>query len=118
MTSNDYSFTEYQLGADAVAKYPEVGTGSLNARLYAVLGLNGEAGEVAEKFKKIMRDKDGVFSEEDEEEILKEIGDVLWYAAALSSEMGHSLEEVAIRNLDKLNSRKERGVLAGSGDNR
>lgn len=115
---SDYTFTEYQLGVDAVAKYPEVGSGSLNARLYAVLGLNGEAGEVAEKFKKIMRDKEGIFSDEDTDEILKEIGDVLWYAAALSAEMGYSLEEVAIRNLEKLNSRKERGVLSGSGDNR
>lgn len=116
--SNDYSFTEYQLGVDAVAKYPEVGTGSVNAMVYGVLGLNGEAGEVAEKFKKILRDKGGVLTQEDEDEILKEIGDVLWYAAALAAEMGYSLEEVAIRNLNKLNSRKERGVLNGSGDNR
>lgn len=114
----DYTFTEYQLGVDAVSRYPEVGSGSLTARLYAVLGLNGEAGEVAEKFKKIMRDKEGVFTQEDEDEILKEIGDVLWYAAALAAEMGYSLEEVAVRNLAKLNSRKERGVLSGSGDNR
>lgn len=114
----DYTFTEYQLGVDAVAKYPEVGSGSLNARLYAVLGMNGEAGEVAEKFKKIMRDKGGVFTQEDEDEILKEIGDVLWYTAALAAEMGYSLEEVAVRNLAKLNSRKARGVLNGSGDNR
>src|SRR4051812_31052977 len=102
--SNDYSFTEYQLAADNTARYPEVGTGSISAITYAVLGLNGEAGEVAEKLKKIIRDKDGVLEQEDVDEIIKEAGDVLWYLASLTSELGHSLESAALRNIDKLSS--------------
>lgn len=115
---SDYTFTEYQLAADNTARYPEVGTGSIGAITYPVLGLNGEAGEVAEKVKKIIRDKDGVLDQTDVDEILKEAGDVLWYLASLASELGYSLEEVAKRNIEKLSSRKERGVLSGSGDNR
>lgn len=113
-----YTLNDYQERIKSFAKYPEVGTGSLTARLYDVLGLNGEAGEVAEKFKKIMRDKGSVFSLEDDEEILKEMGDVLWYLAALASEMNYTLEEVALYNVNKLQSRLERNVLGGNGDNR
>lgn len=83
-----------------------------------LLGLVGEAGEVAEKFKKILRDKDGVLSDQDKKEIVKELGDVLWYTSALSHYLGVSLEDVAEGNLNKVLGRKQRGVSHGSGDNR
>jgi NTP pyrophosphatase (non-canonical NTP hydrolase) len=86
--------------------------------LHWVLGINGEAGEIAEKVKKIIRDKQGEVSDEDKAEMAKEIGDVLWYLAVFAHHLGVPLEEVAKQNLDKLQSRKARGVLGGSGDNR
>ena len=78
------------------------------------LGLVGEAGEVSEKIKKIFRDKDK-FSDE---EVLKELGDVLFYTVALSNIFGGNLREIMEMNMDKLNDRQQRGVLKGSGDNR
>lgn len=86
--------------------------------LHWVLGINGEAGEVAEKLKKIIRDKNSEMSEEDKKELAKEVGDVLWYLAVFSHHLGVDLEDIAQSNLDKLQSRKARGVLSGSGDNR
>lgn len=86
--------------------------------LHWVLGINGEAGEIAEKVKKIIRDKNAVVSEEDKAELAKEVGDVLWYLAVFAHHLGVPLEEIAQQNLDKLQSRKKRGVLQGSGDNR
>jgi NTP pyrophosphatase (non-canonical NTP hydrolase) len=86
--------------------------------LHWVLGLNGEAGEVAEKLKKIIRDKNSVVSDEDKAELAKELGDVLWYLAVFASELGVPLSGIARGNIDKLQSRKARGMLGGSGDNR
>lgn len=86
--------------------------------LHWVLGLTGEAGEVAEKLKKIIRDKESIVSEEDKIELAKEIGDVLWYLAVFAHDLGVPLSEIAQANLDKLKSRQARGVLGGSGDNR
>lgn len=86
--------------------------------LHWVLGLNGEAGEVAEKLKKIIRDKNSLITEEDKQELAKEIGDVLWYLAVFAHDLGVPLEQIAQQNLDKLKSRKDRGVLGGDGDNR
>lgn len=86
--------------------------------LYRTLGLVGEAGEVAEKVKKIIRDKNGELSPEDKQELVKEMGDVLWYLQALSNYLGVPLEEVAKGNLTKLQSRKSRDALHGAGDNR
>lgn len=86
--------------------------------LHWVLGINGEAGEVAEKVKKIIRDKQGDISEEDKRELAKELGDVLWYLAVFANQLGFSLDSVATDNLEKLQSRKQRGKLTGSGDNR
>ncbi len=83
-----------------------------------LLGLVGEAGEVAEKFKKIIRDHGGIVTNEDKQEIAKELGDVLWYVSALSDYLGISLEEVASLNLKKVLGRKARGKSHGSGDNR
>jgi NTP pyrophosphatase (non-canonical NTP hydrolase) len=84
----------------------------------AVLGLVGESGEVAEKFKKLIRDKAGALSGEDKTEIVKELGDILWYINSVSESIGSSLEEVAAKNVEKIMSRKERGVSRGDGDNR
>lgn len=86
--------------------------------LEKAFGLVGEAGEAAEKFKKLIRDHDGVLNEERKAEIIKEFGDVLWYISALSHYLGVPLSEVAQGNLDKVLSRKERGQTKGSGDNR
>jgi NTP pyrophosphatase (non-canonical NTP hydrolase) len=82
------------------------------------LGVAGEAGEVCEKVKKVLRDKNGAFDNEAIEAIMLELGDLLWYVAALASELGSNLEMVAVLNLLKLEDRKERGKLHGSGDSR
>ena len=84
------------------------------------LGLAGETGEVLEKIKKMIRDKNGVFSPtpEDIAELKKELGDVLWYLSALAFYNGIDLDDVARANLSKLRSRKERNQIHGSGDNR
>lgn len=88
------------------------------ALLSQVFGLAGESGEVAGKFSKLIRDKHGKLSDEDTVEIIKELGDVLWYVNSIADLLGSSLEQVAQANLDKVLSRKERGVVSGSGDNR
>lgn len=82
------------------------------------LGVAGEAGEVADKVKKVLRDADAVLSPEDKTEIAKELGDVLWYIAVMAQELGVSLEDVGDQNITKLRSRQARGVIGGSGDNR
>lgn len=93
--------------------------GEISPELTAqVLGLVGESGEVAEKFKKLIRDKNGQLSKEDRTEIIKELGDILWYINAVAQLLGSDLSAVAQSNLDKVLSRKERGVTKGSGDNR
>jgi NTP pyrophosphatase (non-canonical NTP hydrolase) len=107
-------FNEYQNKARETAFYPDKD----NNFIYPTLGLVGEAGEVAEKIKKVLRDEAGIVSEEKKLEIAKELGDVLWYIANLSKELGLDLETVANMNLDKLFSRKDRGTLGGNGDNR
>jgi NTP pyrophosphatase (non-canonical NTP hydrolase) len=82
------------------------------------LGIAGEGGEIAEKVKKYIRDNKATISDEQKKELAKEIGDVLWYLAVLANTLGVSFDEVAKMNLAKLASRKERGMLTGSGDNR
>lgn len=103
---------EYQQAALETAVYPEE-----YRIIYPALGMTGEAGEVADKVKKVIRDY-GSFTDERKHEIVKEIGDVLWYCATLANDLGYTLEEVGIMNIEKLKSRKERGVISGSGDNR
>ena len=83
-----------------------------------LLGLVGEAGEVADKFKKIYRDSAGNMTDDQKENMVKELGDVLWYISAISCYLGVSLDDVAQNNLDKLLDRKARNKLGGSGDNR
>jgi len=108
------NFEEYQKQSRTTAMYPNLG----NNFIYPVLGLAGESGEVSEKIKKVIRDDGGVVSDIKREEIKKELGDVLWYIAQICTELNLSMEEVAKFNLEKLFSRKERGVITGSGDNR
>ena len=83
-----------------------------------VLGLVGESGEVAEKVKKLVRDKNGAIDDATRADLLKELGDILWYVNAVSKLLGSNIGEVAENNLQKVLSRKERGVSKGSGDNR
>lgn len=108
------TFEEYQNLSRETAIYPDKG----NNFIYPTLGLVGESGEVAEKIKKVLRDQNMTISDDTRRELLKELGDVLWYLANLGVELGISFEEIAKANIEKLRSRKERGVLHGQGDNR
>ncbi len=108
------TFSDYQNKARTTAFYPDLG----NNLYYPTLGLCGESGEVAEKIKKIMRDNEGAVSDQHKAEILKELGDVLWYLSNLASELDLDLADVAEQNIRKLFSRKQRGRLKGNGDNR
>lgn len=104
---------DYQTAAKATAVYPEQYT-----VIYPALGLCGESGEVAEKVKKILRDNGGEISAERRLELSKEIGDCMWYVAALATDLGLSCSDILSENLEKLNSRKLRGKIGGSGDDR
>lgn len=106
-------FSDYEEDAAKTAIYPQD-----SKIIYPTLGLNGEAGEIAEKVKKVIRDSGGHFNVNHKAEIGKEIGDVLWYLTALAHDIGLTLEDCAAVNLEKLRNRQERGVLGGSGDNR
>src|SRR4051794_24872408 len=104
---------DYQRLSRRTAEYPR------SAWLaYPALGLAGEAGEVAEHAKKVIRDDGGTLTDERRRAMAKELGDVLWYVAQVASELGLDLDEVAQANLQKLLSRQRRGVLSGSGDER
>jgi NTP pyrophosphatase (non-canonical NTP hydrolase) len=109
------NFDEYQKRALTTAS----STGNeFKDIMHWILGVSGESGEIAEKAKKIIRDKKGAISEADKAELSNEIGDVLWYLAVLAHELGIPLEDIASNNLAKLKSRQHRGVIGGSGDNR
>ena len=114
MNDELYHFDLYQDAAEATAVYPNKG----DNLYYPALGLAGEAGEVCEKIKKIMRDQNGHLTEDNAQELSKELGDVLWYVAAIATEINMSLSAIAEDNMAKLQDRLDRGVLKGSGDNR
>ena len=107
------TFKEYQSQAVETAIY---GAGS--TIIYPALGLANEAGEVLGKIKKVLRDKEGVFDQESSKAIGDELGDVLWYIAALARDLDISLEDIADKNIAKLKDRRARNVIQGSGDNR
>ena len=107
-------FDNYQIEARKTAIYPDKDKNFI----YPTLGLVGESGEVAEKIKKILRDKNGNFDYESKIALRKELGDVLWYLSNLCDELDFSLDEVAEENLEKLNNRLSRGKISGSGDSR
>jgi NTP pyrophosphatase (non-canonical NTP hydrolase) len=105
--------SDYQRLSRRTAEYPR------DAWLaYPALGLAGEAGEVAEHAKKAIRDDRGQVSDERRSAIAAELGDVLWYVAQITTELGLDLDQIAAANLQKLLSRQQRGVLSGSGDER
>lgn len=116
------NLNDYQIRCQETAIYPNRGRNLV----YPTLGLMGEAGEVAEKVKKFIRDwgycvgapLDSQLTDEQVDVVTMELGDVLWYVAAIASELGISLTEVAMVNLGKLSSRQARQVLHGSGDRR
>jgi NTP pyrophosphatase (non-canonical NTP hydrolase) len=105
---------EYQKQARATARYPVIG----HPVIYPALGLTNEAGEVAGKIKKIFRDKNGIIDEGDILALQSELGDVLWYLAQVSTELGLSLDEIAAHNIVKLQDRLSRGKIHGDGDER
>lgn len=116
---------EYQEQAMTTAVYP---MGILRSErngalfdiglIYAALGLVNEAGEFAGKIKKDMRDKLGALDEDTRVAMIAELGDVLWYVAAVATELGYTLEDIAKRNIIKLADRAERNVIKGDGDDR
>jgi NTP pyrophosphatase (non-canonical NTP hydrolase) len=106
-------FEDYQTQASKTAIYSDA-----DVIIYPALGLFSESGEVAGKVKKVLRDNNGQFLPEHREAIADEVGDCLWYIASLATDLGFGMEEIAQRNLDKLNSRMARNVIQGSGDNR
>lgn len=114
------TINDYQKKAHETADYPsgEIGGAVKVDYLYPVMGLSEEAGEVAGKFAKAVRDSNGFISPERKTEIEKELGDVMWFIAEICTCLDVTLEEVAEKNLAKLASRKQRGVIHGSGDNR
>ena len=107
-------FDDYQIEARKTAIYPNKDENFI----YPTLGLVGESGEVAEKIKKILRDKNGIFDYESKLALKKELGDVLWYLSNLCDELDFSLSDVANENLEKLNLRLSKGKISGSGDDR
>ena len=111
--TNALQFNDYCKAAASTDRYPN----ECKPWVYA-LGVTGEAGELADKIKKVYRDKNGIFKQEDRNEIMKELGDILWYVTRLGATLGFSLEEIAAANMAKLADRAKRGVIGGSGDNR
>lgn len=110
---NSMLISEYEEIVKETAVYP-----STHRILYPALGMAGEAGEVANKVKKIIRDGIDAQPEDWRTQIAKEIGDVLWYCAALAHDLNVPLSVIAAQNKDKLLARKKKGTLKGSGDDR
>lgn len=108
------TLNEYQNKAAETAIYPTLG----HPMVYPALGLAGEAGEVAEKVKKLCRDHDGIITAGIRQAIGKELGDVLWYVAETARQAGLSLEDVALMNVEKLTARVANDTLHGEGDDR
>jgi NTP pyrophosphatase (non-canonical NTP hydrolase) len=109
------NFNSYQVFVGTTALYPNHGHGDI---AYPVLGLASEAGEVAGVAKRVLRDDGGKLTEARKNELLDELGDVLWYIAALATELDTPLEDIAMRNYHKLGDRAVRGVIQGKGDKR
>ena len=109
------TFDEYQKKAPDTAIHVD---DPLMDKTVWVLGIGGEAGEVVDKWKKIVSYNGGKVTGDDIVELKKEVGDVLWYLAMFADSLGLSLDEIAQENLAKLASRKARGTQIGAGDNR
>lgn len=106
--------TQYAAAIQEFCIYPDVGLGTDAEKTYLCLGLASEAGEIAGMMKKEMRD----LKDASREAWLSEFGDVLWYSTRIMDMYGFSLEDVMLHNVAKLNDRKNRNKLTGSGDNR
>lgn len=106
---------DYQVKAHGTSLATKIGD---TTYLYPVLGLVNEAGEVAGKIKKVFRDNNGVITPEVDEVLDGELGDVLWYLSELCTQLGKSLDVIAFKNIAKLEDRKKRNMIQGSGDNR
>ena len=106
-------FEDYQTQARKTAIYSDADT-----IVYCLMGLCSEVGELAGKYKKLLRDSNGQVTPEFRADMAAELGDVQWYVSNLATDLGYGLEQIAQMNLDKLNSRMSRGVIQGSGDNR
>ena len=113
MEMDEISFNQYQRLAKTTDIYPEE-----QALICHIFGLLSEAGEVADKVKKIFRDKNGKFSDESKKEIAYELGDVLWYISNIAYDIDFTLDEIQEINIQKLSDRKERNKIGGSGDHR
>lgn len=111
-------FNEYQAKAIKFDLYRSGMSISSNGLLEKVLGLVGESGETADKFKKIIRDNGGQINNEDRLEIVKELGDVLWYVSAIATYLDVPFDDIAQVNIKKLEDRAKRSKLHGSGDDR
>ena len=109
-------FTEYQARTSETAVYP--GQGEFMGLAYAVLGLVGEAGETGEQIKKTWRDDGQILTPERVAKIRKELGDTLWYAARVATEIGADLGDVANENIEKLRARKAANLIHGEGSDR
>jgi NTP pyrophosphatase (non-canonical NTP hydrolase) len=122
MTGYPLTFVQYQEAQKATAIYPDnvrlINTDGDTIALYPFFGLSGEIGEVSEKIKKIIRDRGGIIGDVEHVELVKELGDILWYVSACAHELGIPLAVVAQRNIMKLRQRQENNTLQGSGDNR
>ena len=107
------TFEEYSRDALATSICPE----NMDV-IYPLIGLSGEAGEVAEKVKKVYRDNNGIFTDEIKHQIVKELGDCLWYINKMVADLGYSLEDAANTNLYKIIKRRAENTIHGEGDNR
>ena len=113
------TFNDYQKFARETAIYKD-------GIFYPALGLCGESGEaidivkkwMADKIKKIYRDNNGIISEDNKEQLVKEMGDVLWYLANMATDLNMTLEDVARKNLEKIQIRQQKNLIHGEGDNR
>lgn len=112
----DMDFNEYQELTQSTAIYP--GQGGIGGLNYSIIGMVGEAGEVANRFKKVLRDDASILTRESRAEILAECGDTLWYLTRICEELGESLEYVAASNIAKLQERATRNKIVGTGNNR
>lgn len=115
---DNFSANEYQKKAKVYDLNSSQGEIFSLGFIEKILGLVGESGETADKIKKILRDKKGDLSMEDKNEIVKELGDITWYVAMIAESLGVEFSEVLRLNIEKLESRKNRGKLSGEGDNR
>ena len=112
------NFNEYQLASLKTAFFPHFNSSKIDGLNYPIIGLCGEAGELANKYKKVLRDHDGVITVEMRQGLSDELGDILWYISIIAHELKIPLNTIALNNIYKLEQRKLKDTLGGSGDGR